>query len=129
MVLAPIPQPSNPFTLHVCRAGKNPADISLAAAKLPAYQKLIDEAVEFGKGKSSDPEEQAENAMDRLLVAFGREILKIIPGRVSTEVDAKFSFDKKKTIAKAYQIISLYEELGVSRERILIKVTIFALPD
>ena len=69
---------------------------SLAAAKLPAYQKLIDTAVEFGKSKSSDLEEQAENAMDRLLVAFGVEILSIVPGRVSTEVDAAFSFDKRE---------------------------------
>lgn len=71
-----------------------PADYpSLAAAKLPAYQKLIDAAVAFGKSKSSNLEEQAENAMDRLLVEFGTEILKIVPGRVSTEVDAAFSFD------------------------------------
>lgn len=69
---------------------------SLAAAKLPAYSKLIDTAVEFGKSKSSDPEEQAENAMDRLLVEFGVAILKEVPGRVSTEVDAAFSFDKRE---------------------------------
>jgi len=102
-------------------ATTNPSLI-LAAAKLPAYQKLIDVSVEFGKSKSSNPEEQAENAMDRLLVAFGCEILKIIPGRVSTEVDAAFSFDKQATINKAHQIIDLYKEQGIDKERVLIKI-------
>jgi hypothetical protein len=106
-----IPHPSNypvavftntiPIAGAACAPGaacfvspRNPADLpSLAAAKLPAYQKLIDAAVAFGKSKSSNLEEQAENAMDRLLVEFGTEILKIVPGRVSTEVDAAFSFD------------------------------------
>ena len=79
------------------RAYAPDADIlSLAAAKLPAYKSLIDTAVEFGKSKSSNLEEQAENAMDRLLVAFGCELLNAIPGRVSTEVDAAFSFDKSE---------------------------------
>jgi len=102
-------------------ATTNPSLI-LAAAKLPAYQKLIDAAVEFGKGKSSDLEEQSENAMDRLLVEFGKEILKIIPGRVSTEVDARFSFDTKATLAKAHQLIDLYKEQGVDKDRVLIKI-------
>lgn len=102
-------------------ATTNPSLI-LAAAKLPAYQKLIDTAVEFGKSKSSDLEEQAENAMDRLLVAFGVEILSIVPGRVSTEVDAAFSFDKQATINKARQIIALYKEQGIDKERVLIKI-------
>ncbi|ORY31991.1 hypothetical protein BCR39DRAFT_570364 [Naematelia encephala] len=102
-------------------ATTNPSLI-LAAAKLPNYKKIIDTAVEFGKSKSSDLEEQAENALDRILVGFGAEILKIIPGRVSTEVDAKFSFDTKGTIAKAHQIISLYKDLGISKDRVLIKI-------
>jgi len=102
-------------------ATTNPSLI-LAAAKLPAYQKLIDEAVKFGKSKGGDLGQQAENAMDRLLVGFGHEILKIVPGRVSTEVDAIFSFDTKGTMAKAHQIIDLYKELGVPKERVLIKI-------
>ncbi|EIW67883.1 hypothetical protein TREMEDRAFT_40019 [Tremella mesenterica DSM 1558] len=102
-------------------ATTNPSLI-LAAAKLPAYQKLIDAAVEFGKEKGGDIDAQAENAMDRLLVGFGSEILKIIPGRVSTEVDARFSFDTEKTKAKAYQIIELYKSLGISKDRVLIKI-------
>lgn len=130
-----------PPTPPSCKSLVPPLDrlltLSLAAAKLPAYQKLIDTAVEFGKSKSSNLEEQAENAMDRLLVAFGVEILKIVPGRVSTEVDAAFSFDAgewptsivspgltcaEATKAKARQIIALYEEQGVSKDRVLIKV-------
>ncbi|RSH90540.1 sedoheptulose-7-phosphate:D-glyceraldehyde-3- phosphate transaldolase [Saitozyma podzolica] len=98
-------------------ATTNPSLI-LAAAKLPAYQKLIDAAVAFGKSKSSNLEEQAENAMDRLLVEFGTEILKIVPGRVSTEVDAAFSFDAEATKAKARQIIALYKEQGIDKNRI-----------
>lgn len=102
-------------------ATTNPSLI-LAAAKLPAYQKLIDTAVEFGKKKGGSVDEQAENAMDRLLVEFGTEILKIVPGRVSTEVDAAFSFDKQATINKAKQIIALYKEQGVDKDRVLIKI-------
>ncbi|KAL7419969.1 Transaldolase [Cryptotrichosporon argae] len=102
-------------------ATTNPSLI-LAAAKLPAYAHLIDAAVKFGKEKGGDLEVQSENALDRLLVEFGKEILKVIPGRVSTEVDAKFSFDTRATIAKAHQIISLYESLGISKDRVLIKI-------
>lgn len=102
-------------------ATTNPSLI-LAATKLEAYGKLIDAAVEHGKKKGGNLEQQAENAMDALLVEFGKEILKIVPGRVSTEVDAKFSFDEQGTINKAHQIISLYEEAGVSRDRVLIKI-------
>ncbi|KAK4685312.1 transaldolase, partial [Tremellales sp. Uapishka_1] len=102
-------------------ATTNPSLI-LAAAKLPAYAKLIDVAVAFGKEKGGDLAVQSENAMDRLLVEFGKEILKIIPGRVSTEVDASFSFDTTGTIAKAHQIIDLYKSLGISKDRVLIKI-------
>ena len=68
-----------------------------------------------------DPQAQAEEFMDGLFVAFGREILKIVPGRVSTEVDASLSFDTEATIAKGRKLIGLYEKHGVDRERILIK--------
>lgn len=70
----------------------------LAAANKPQYQKLINVAVEYGKSKGGSIEEQANAALDRLLVEFGKEILAIIPGRVSTEVDARLSFDKAATI-------------------------------
>jgi transaldolase len=70
----------------------------------------------------SNPTEQLSWALDKLLVNFGSEILKIVPGRVSTEVDARLSFDKDESIKKARRIIALYEEAGVSKERVLIKL-------
>jgi len=91
------------------------------AAQMPAYSKLIDEAVEATasiKGK----EEKTAALIDRLFVDFGKEILKIVPGRVSTEVDARLSFDTEATMARARGIIELYEEAGINRKRILIKI-------
>jgi len=102
-------------------ATTNPSLI-LAATKIATYSKLIDAAVAYGKEKGGELEVQAENAMDRLLVEFGTAILKIIPGRVSTEVDASFSFDTEGTKAKARQIIALYKEQGISKDRVLIKI-------
>jgi len=102
-------------------ATTNPSLI-LAASQKPQYAKLIDEAIAYGKSKGSDLESRTEWAMDKLLVNFGVEILKIIPGRVSTEVDAKLSFDKEATIAKATRLISLYKEVGIASDRILIKI-------
>jgi len=78
--------------------------------------------VEYGKSHGKDIEQKTDACLDRLLVEFGKEILKIVPGRVSTEVDARFSFDTKATIAKALHIIELYKELGIPKERILIKI-------
>jgi transaldolase len=94
----------------------------LAAAKKFAYAGVIDEAVKYGKKKGDDIDSQVDNALDRLLVEFGKEILKIVPGRVSTEVDARFSFDTKATIEKALHIIELYKELGIDKKRVLIKI-------
>ncbi|CAG7854952.1 Transaldolase Short=FoTal [Serendipita indica DSM 11827] len=102
-------------------ATTNPSLI-LAAANKPQYQKLIDVAVEYGKSKGGDIDAQASAALDRLLVEFGKEILAIIPGRVSTEVDARLSFDKAATIAKAKHLIELYQSLGIPKERVLIKI-------
>jgi len=102
-------------------ATTNPSLI-LAAVKKPEYAKLIDVAVQYGKSKGGDLDAQVENTLDRLLVEFGNEILKIVPGRVSTEVDARFSFDTKATIAKGKHLIELYESIGVKKERILIKI-------
>jgi len=98
-------------------ATTNPSLI-LQAAKLPQYSKLIDEAVEFGKNNGGD----LEATMDMLFVLFGCEILKIIPGRVSTEVDARLSFDVQGSVNKALNIIKLYEKKGISKDRILIKL-------
>lgn len=102
-------------------ATTNPSLI-LAAAGKPGYSRLIDAAVKFGKSKGGSVENQTNAAMDRLLVEFGKEILSIIPGRVSTEVDARLSFDKEATKAKAKELISLYESVGIKKERILIKI-------
>jgi len=102
-------------------ATTNPSLI-LAAAKKPEYAKLIDAALEYAKKQGGDVDSQVDNAVDRLLVEFGKEILKIIPGKVSTEVDARFSFDKQASIDKALHIIDLYKSIGIEKDRILIKI-------
>jgi len=102
-------------------ATTNPSLI-LAAAGKAGYSRLIDAAVQYGKSKGGSLEDQANAALDRLLVEFGKEILAIIPGRVSTEVDARLSFDKEATKAKAKELISLYNSVGIKKDRILIKI-------
>jgi len=102
-------------------ATTNPSLI-LAASKKADYGKLIDTAVEYGKKAGGDIDSQVDHTLDRLLVEFGKEILKIVPGKVSTEVDARFSFDTKGSVEKALHIIDLYKELGISKERVLIKI-------
>jgi len=102
-------------------ATTNPSLI-LAASKKPEYAKLIDAAVEYGKAHGKDIEQQVDATLDNLLVQFGKEILQIIPGKVSTEVDARFSFDTKASVDKALHIIELYKENGIPKERILIKI-------
>jgi transaldolase len=92
------------------------------AAQLPAYKGLVEDAVRYAKGKSSDPKKQVELATDKLFVNFGIEILKIVPGRVSTEVDARLSFDVQANIRKAHDIIQLYHEAGIAKERVLVKI-------
>lgn len=87
-------------------ATTNPSLI-LAASKKPEYAKLIDEAVSYAKQAGGDVDTQVDAALDRLLVEFGKEILKIIPGKVSTEVDARFSFDTKASVDKALHIIDV----------------------
>ena len=90
----------------------------LKAAKLPAYANLVDEAVSWGQKRGAP----ANAVTDRLAVNFGAELTKIVPGRVSTEVDADLSFDTDAMIAKARSLIADYESRGVGRERILIKL-------
>jgi transaldolase len=92
------------------------------AAQMPRYRHFVDEASDLATDRDGTQEQMAEEFMDRLFVLFGCEILKVIPGRVSTEVPANLSFDTEATIAKARKLISLYEQKAVSRERILIKV-------
>ncbi|XP_069480138.1 transaldolase [Ambystoma mexicanum] len=103
-------------------ATTNPSLI-LAAAQMPDYQKLVEDAIEYGKKKGGSEDEQITNVADKLFVLFGGEILKKIPGRVSTEVDARLSFDKEGMVAKAKDLIKLYEEVGICKERILIKLS------
>jgi len=104
-------------------ATTNPSLI-LAAVKKPQYAKLMDVAVKYAKekGSSKDKQEQIDLAVDRVLVEFGKEILQIVPGRVSTEVDAALSFDTQRTIDKALHIIDLYKSLGIDKDRVLIKI-------
>ncbi|XP_072550968.1 transaldolase [Salminus brasiliensis] len=103
-------------------ATTNPSLI-LAAAKMPAYHQLVDQAIKYGIANGGTDEEQLTNTVDKLFVNFGLEILKKIPGRVSTEVDARLSFDKDAMVSRARRLISLYEEAGVSKDRVLIKLS------
>lgn len=104
---------------HPQDATTNPS-LLLSASQLPVYQHLLEDAITFASKKPNN--EQLSWAMDKLMVNFGMEILKIIPGRVSTEVDARLSFDTTGTIEKARRIINIYKEHGISKERILIKI-------
>jgi transaldolase len=92
------------------------------AARLPQYKHLMDDALAYGKSRGGDAAGQGRLMMDRLAVNFGVEILKIIPGRVSTEVDARLSFDTEGTIARAMQLMGLYDAVGVPKQRVLIKI-------
>ncbi len=102
-------------------ATTNPSLLYQAAQK-PQYQKLVDAAVAFASDTPGDPLVKAEAFMDKLLINFGCEILKIVPGRVSTEVDAGLSFDTEATLAKARKLIGMYGKAGIGKERVLIKV-------
>jgi transaldolase len=102
---------------HPTDSTTNPSLI-LKAAELPGYARLVEEAIEWGR-KVRAP---VGDVTDRIAVNFGSEILKIVPGRVSTEVDADLSFDTDAAIAKGRKLIGLYKERGIGRERILIKL-------
>ena len=105
-------------------ATTNPSLI-LAAAQIPTYQELIDRTLSESRallGESAPVEEVVAEALDEISVTFGKEILRIVPGRVSTEVDARLSYDTQATIQKARKLIGLYEQAGVARKRVLIKV-------
>ncbi|KAI1001469.1 Transaldolase [Podosphaera aphanis] len=101
-------------------ATTNPSLI-LAASQKPEYARLIDAAVNSIE-KSGSRDQQIDDALDRLLVEFGKEILKVVPGKVSTEVDAAFSFSTTGTVNKALHIIELYKSIGIDKSRILIKI-------
>jgi transaldolase len=102
-------------------ATTNPS-LLFKAAQMPQYAPVLDEAISSARSEPGEATAQMEAVIDRLFIAFGKEILQIIPGRVSTEVDARLSFDTEATIRKARRLISLYEVEGVDRKRVLIKV-------
>ena len=105
-------------------ATTNPSLI-LAAAQIPDYQHLIDDTLKASRkliGANAPAEQVVAEALDEICVSFGKEILKIVPGRVSTEVDARLSFDTEATIAKAHKLIGLYNDAGITNERVLIKI-------
>ena len=102
-------------------ATTNPSLI-LSASVLPQYAPLIDEAVAYAKAQSTDKAQQLIDAEDKLAVNIGLEILKIVPGRISTEVDARLSYDTQATVEKARKLIALYNAAGISNDRILIKI-------
>ena len=102
-------------------ATTNPSLI-LAAASKAEYAHILDKVIADRKGSGLTGHAQIEDITDHLLVAFGLEILKIVPGRVSTETDARLSFDTQGSIDKGRQLIALYEKNGISRDRVLIKI-------
>jgi transaldolase len=99
----------------------NPSLI-LTAAGMPQYKHLVEDAVKFGKTHGSTEDEQVESALDKLAVNFGVEILKLVPGRVSTEIDARLSFDTEATLAKGRKLITLYKDAGIASDRVLLKI-------
>jgi len=102
-------------------ATTNPS-LLLKAAALPQYQTLIEESLAYAASQTTEPAQQVIEAADKLAVLIGKEILEVIPGRVSTEVDARLSFDTTATVAKAKKLIGLYEGAGIDKSRILIKI-------
>jgi len=102
-------------------ATTNPSLI-LKAAQMPEYKAIVDKAIAEGKTLGGSGKAQVNQVADLLLVLFGCEILKIVPGRVSTETDANLAFDTQALLAKAHRFIDLYKKHGISRERILIKI-------
>ena len=102
-------------------ATTNPS-LLLKAAQMPAYRGLVEGVIKSVTSGKLSSAEQLSACMDKLAVGFGEKILETIPGRVSTEVDARLSFDKDASITKARQLIAMYEQAGVGKERVLIKM-------
>ncbi|GAD80376.1 transaldolase [Vibrio ezurae] len=102
-------------------ATTNPSLI-LKAAQIAEYAPLIDASIEYAKNQSTDKAQQVQDTCDMLAVNIGKEILKVVPGRISTEVDARLSYDTEGSVAKARQLIKMYNDAGISNDRILIKL-------
>ncbi|HDI3348363.1 TPA: transaldolase [Vibrio cholerae] len=102
-------------------ATTNPSLI-LKAAQIAEYAPLIDQAIAYAKTQSNDKAQQVQDTCDMLAVNIGKEILKTIPGRISTEVEARLSYDTERSVAKARQLVKMYNDAGISNDRILIKL-------
>lgn len=102
-------------------ATTNPS-LVLKAAEMPQYDRLIEDAITWAKKQSNNKSQQFTDAGDKLAVNIGLEILKTVPGRISTEVDARLSFDKKASLIKARKLIAMYNAAGINNDRILIKL-------
>jgi len=102
-------------------ATTNPS-LLLKAVSLPEYEPLIADSIAWAKAQSGDSERRVHDAADKLAVDVGLEVLKIVPGRISTEVDARLSFDTQATLLKARKLIALYNEAGIANDRVLIKI-------
>ena len=102
-------------------ATTNPS-LLFKAAQMEQYSHLVDDAINYGKASDTQGQQLLDTILDRLAVNFGKEILDIVPGRISTEVDARLSFDKEGTIDRARKLIELYSQAGIERNRILIKI-------
>ena len=102
-------------------ATTNPS-LLLKAADIPQYAALLDDAIVWAKSQSADTAQQVADASDKLAVLIGKEIVGVIPGRISTEVDARLSFDTEATVAKAQKLIAMYADEGINKDRILIKI-------
>ena len=108
--------------LSWCSATTNPSLLN-KAARMEEYKTVVDDAVQYAKGVSDVSEEERMHILiDKLAVNFGKEILQYVPGYVSTEVDARLSFDAEGSIRRAHRLIKMYEDVGVSKDRILIKL-------
>jgi transaldolase len=102
-------------------ATTNPS-LLFKAAKMPQYRELVEDAIVFGQSQGANSLDKARWTMDKLAVNFGGEILKIVPGRVSTEIDARLSFDTEGTVRRAETLMGLYDRAGVSSDRVLLKI-------
>lgn len=102
-------------------ATTNPS-LLLKAAQQPQYKHLLEDALGYANTHADNEQHQTELLLDKIAVNFGKEILQIVPGRVSSEVDARLSFDTNATVQRAQQLMELYKEAGIDRERILIKI-------
>jgi transaldolase len=108
-------------TVKPVDATTNPS-LVLKASQLPQYAPLIETAIAYAKAQGGTKAEQIDNAADKLAVLIGAEITKVVPGRISTEVDARLSFNLDAMVAKGRKLIKLYEESGISKDRVLIKL-------